>query len=71
MLKDRYYWCSLFPSTPDERLNDIQEEINCCQYLLQASSEIDEVWKAFLLAEYSRKISLGQKRGLIETSDAT
>ena len=71
VLKDRYHWCSLFPSTPEERLKEIQEQINCCQYLLQAPSEIDEVWKAFLLAEYSRKISPGQKRSLTETSDAT
>jgi hypothetical protein len=55
-LKDRQIWCHLLPSTPEERLKEIQQEIDYCQYLLQATSEINDDWKAFLLAEYSSRI---------------
>lgn len=55
-LKNRQIWCHLFPSTPKERLKEIQQEIDYCQSLLQAPSEINDDWKAFLLAEYSSRI---------------
>jgi hypothetical protein len=55
VLKQRRYWCQLLPGY-SEQLEGVQEEINYCQDLLEAPSEIDDDWKAFLRAEYSRQI---------------
>jgi len=52
VLKKHRYWGELPPGYP-EYLEEVQEEIDCYEYLLQSPSEIDDVRKAFLLTEYS------------------
>jgi len=54
-LKQRRYWCRLLPGY-SKQLDSVQEEMDYCQHLLEAPSEIDDDWKAFLRAEYSRQI---------------
>jgi len=55
VLKQRRYWCRLLPGY-SKQLDSVQEEMDYCQHLLEAPSEIDDDWKAFLRAEYSRQI---------------
>jgi len=55
VLKQRRYWCRLLPGY-SKQLEGVQEEIDYCQHLLEAPSEIDDDWKAFLRAEYSSQI---------------
>ena len=55
VLKQRRYWCRLLPGY-SKQLEGVQDEIDYCQHLLEAPSEIDDDWKAFLRAEYSRQI---------------
>ena len=55
VLKQRRYWCRLLPGY-SKQLEGVQEEMDYCQHLLEAPSEIDDDWKAFLRAEYSRQI---------------
>ena len=54
VLKQRRYWCRLLPGY-SKQLEGVQEEMDYCQHLLEAPSEIDDDWKAFLRAEYSRQ----------------
>ena len=54
VLKQRRYWGQLPPGYP-EYLEEVQEEIDYYEHL-QSPSEIDDVRKAFLLAEYSSQI---------------
>ena len=46
---------SLF-SAHSGNLARIEKEIDYCQHLLDAPSDINDTWRAFLLAEYSRQI---------------
>ncbi len=55
VLRQRRYWCRLLPGY-SKQLEGVQEEMNYCQHLLEAPSEIDDDWKAFLRAEYSRQV---------------
>jgi len=55
VLRQRRYWCRLLPGY-SKQLEGVQEEIVYCQHLLEAPSEIDDDWKAFLRAEYSSQI---------------
>jgi len=55
VLKQRRHWCRVLPGY-SKQLEGVQEEIDYCQHLLEAPSEIDDDWKAFLRAEYSRQI---------------
>jgi hypothetical protein len=55
VLKQRRYWYWLLPSYSGNPTR-IEEEIDYCQYLLDAPSEISDDWRAFLLAEYSSQI---------------
>jgi hypothetical protein len=48
--------CFAFPNTPEERLKEVQDQIDYCQHMLQAPSEINDDSRAFLLAEYSREV---------------
>jgi len=68
VLKQRRYWGELPPGYP-EYLEEVQEEIDCYEYLLQAPSEIDAVGKAFLLAEYSScQIHPAKTKGKVDKS---
>jgi hypothetical protein len=60
-LKDQRAACSLFSRHSGE-LARMAEEIDYCQHLLDAPSDINGRWKAFLLAEYSRQIQLADKK---------
>jgi len=55
VLKQRRYWCRLLPGY-SKQLEGVQEEIDYCQHLLEAPSDIDDDWKSFLCAKYSRQI---------------
>ena len=55
-LKERISWARFFPSTPKERLEELEGEIDYCQYLLSAPSKINKEWREFLIAEYSSKV---------------
>jgi hypothetical protein len=54
-LKRRASWYRLFPGHTDT-LKRIEEEVDYCQYLLDSPSEINDEWRAFLLAEYASQI---------------
>jgi len=60
VLTQRRYWCRLLPGY-SKQLEGVQEEIDYCQDLLADPSEIDDDWKAFLRAEYSRQIQPARK----------
>lgn len=67
VLKQNRYWHQLPPGYP-EQVKEIQEQIDYCQHLLQAPSEINDDWKAFLLAEYSRQIHPAKTKGKVDQS---
>ena len=67
VLKERRYWGQLPPGYP-EYLEEVQEDIDCYEYLLQSPSEIDDVKKAFLLAEYSSQIHPAKTKGKLGES---
>ncbi len=54
--------CLVFSKGSEETLGDLDETIIRCQRLLQHPSEIDDDSKAFLLAEYSRRIPTNKER---------
>jgi vacuolar-type H+-ATPase subunit I/STV1 len=54
--------CLVFSKGSEETLGDLDETIIRCQRLLQHPSEIDDDSKAFLLAEYSRRIPANKER---------
>jgi len=60
VLKQRRYWCRLLPGY-SKQLEGVQKEIDYCQRLLEVPSEIDDDWKVFLRAEYSRQIQPARK----------
>jgi antitoxin component of RelBE/YafQ-DinJ toxin-antitoxin module len=55
VLRQRRNWCRLLPGY-SKQLEGVQDEMDYCQHLLESPSEIDDDWKAFLHAEYSRQI---------------
>lgn len=67
VLKQHRSWYQLPPGYP-EQLEETQEQIDHCQYLLQVPSEINDDWKAFLLAEYSRQIHPAKTKGKVDQS---
>ncbi len=67
VLKKRRCWGQLSPGYP-EYLEEVQEEIDYYEYLLQSPSEIDDVRKAFLLAEYSSQIHPAKTKGKVDKS---
>lgn len=67
VLKQHRSWGELPPGYP-EYLEKVQEEIDCYEYLLQFPSEIDDVKKAFLLAEYPSQIHPTKTKGKLGES---
>ena len=67
VLKQHRHWGELPPGYP-EYLEEVQEEIDCYEYLLQSPSEIDDVRKAFLLTEYSSQIHPAKTKGKVDKS---
>ena len=67
VLKKRRSWGQQPPGYP-EYLEEVQEEIDYYEYLLQSPSGIDDVRKAFLLAEYSSQIHPAKTKGKLGES---
>ncbi len=61
-LKGQRFECVVFSKGSEETLGDLDENIIRCQRLSQHPSEIDDDSKAFLLAEYSRRIPANKER---------
>jgi len=61
-LKNQQSWTHILPSTPEERLEELEGRITDCQRLLATPSRITKGDRAFLLGEYSAAVlSVGKK----------
>lgn len=67
-LENRQLWLALFPSTPKERLKEIEDEIAYSRYLLNTPSQINQDWRVFLLGEYSPKIQSAKTKRMLGDS---
>lgn len=54
-LKNRRFWVSILPSYTHEDRDEVEDQIDYCEYLLSHPGEIDKEWQEFLIAEYSGK----------------
>ncbi len=52
-LRDDLSWARIWPSTPEERKEELERLIGDCQRMLVAPSKITKADREFLLAEYS------------------
>ena len=56
-LKERKLWAAISPSSSEEYLRELEQEIDYCRhYLFPAPSKINKEWKEFLITEYSSKL---------------